>query len=70
MAMSFKTKRYIGSATKLALFTAREIQLTHDEYEVLVDDMLQLLEDSKDEAFRLRGNDLTADAGDAPEGHE
>lgn len=53
--MTYKAKLWIGAATKLALFTTKEIQLNADHYDALVDTILEMLEQSKDESYRLRG---------------
>lgn len=61
--MHIKAKKWIGAATRLALFTVKEIQLDASHYDYLVDEVLSLLEESKDEAYRLRG----ASEGSPPE---
>jgi len=64
--MHIKAKKWIGAATRLALFTVKEVQLDASHYDYLVDEVLDLLEASKDEAYRLRG----ANEGTPPEHSE
>jgi len=44
----------ISAAAKLALFRNRELELTESHFDALVDTLVELLGDARDETWRLR----------------
>lgn len=44
----------ISAATKLALFRERQLDLTESHYDALCDTLIDLLEETRNEAYRLK----------------